>query len=171
MRISYLIIFHLSKLWKATFFMLCDVMFLVRLQGKFDIDHLGSERVKLVDWLNRLNFPNKRYAQENKAWIRGDIWAWCSPQLRHHSENCWSPEVTSKRYPLLLFLPLKCADNFLSNKNALTCFTRGWYAAGLRLLASWKTFLRNGNETSQKAGTITKHWMCFLENPRIQLTD
>ena len=34
-----IIIFHLSKLWKAIFFILCDVKFLVRLQGKFDIDH------------------------------------------------------------------------------------------------------------------------------------
>ena len=32
-------IFHLSKLWKATFSILCDVTFLVRLRWKFDIDH------------------------------------------------------------------------------------------------------------------------------------
>ena len=37
-RIDSIIIFliFLSKLWKATFFLLCDVIFLVRLQGKFD---------------------------------------------------------------------------------------------------------------------------------------
>ena len=34
-----MIIFHLSKLWKAQFSILCDVIFLVRLQEKFDIDH------------------------------------------------------------------------------------------------------------------------------------
>ena len=39
MRICIKIIFHLSKLWKAKFSLLCDVIFLVRLQGKFDIDH------------------------------------------------------------------------------------------------------------------------------------
>ena len=33
------IIFHLSKLWKAKFFILCDVIFLVRPQGKFETDH------------------------------------------------------------------------------------------------------------------------------------
>ena len=33
------IIFHLSKLWKARFSILCDVIFLARLQGNFDIDH------------------------------------------------------------------------------------------------------------------------------------
>ena len=36
-RISSIIIFHLSKLWKPKFFILYDVIFLVRLQGKFEI--------------------------------------------------------------------------------------------------------------------------------------
>ena len=38
-RIGSVIIFHPSNLWKAKFFILCDVIFLVRLQGKFDFDH------------------------------------------------------------------------------------------------------------------------------------
>ena len=38
-RIGRIIIFHLSKLRKAKFFILCDVIFLVRLQGKLEIDH------------------------------------------------------------------------------------------------------------------------------------
>ena len=38
-RICGIIIFHLSKLWKVKFSILCDVVFLWRLQGKFDIDH------------------------------------------------------------------------------------------------------------------------------------
>ena len=37
-RIGRIIIFHLSKLLKAKFSILCEVIFLVRLQGKFDID-------------------------------------------------------------------------------------------------------------------------------------
>ena len=32
-------IFHLSELWKAKFFILCDVLILVGLQGKSEIDH------------------------------------------------------------------------------------------------------------------------------------
>ena len=40
------IIFHLSKLWKAKFSILCDVIFLVRLQGKFDIDHSWEWKAK-----------------------------------------------------------------------------------------------------------------------------
>ena len=39
----------MSKLRKAKFFTLCDIIFPVRLQGKFEIDRgtLGSERVNL----------------------------------------------------------------------------------------------------------------------------
>ena len=46
MRIGSIIIFHLSKLWKTEFFIL-DVKLLIRLQGKFEIDH-GST-VELPD--------------------------------------------------------------------------------------------------------------------------
>ena len=38
-RIGVIIICHLSKLWKNKFSILYDGIFLVRLQGKFDIDH------------------------------------------------------------------------------------------------------------------------------------
>ena len=37
-RIGGTIIFHLSKQWEAKFFILCDVIFQVRLAGKFEID-------------------------------------------------------------------------------------------------------------------------------------
>ena len=33
------IVFHLSKLWKAKFFILCDIILLVRLQEKFELEH------------------------------------------------------------------------------------------------------------------------------------
>ena len=38
-RICIIITFHLSKLWKVKFSLLCDVIFLVGLEGNFDIDH------------------------------------------------------------------------------------------------------------------------------------
>ena len=38
-RIGSVIIFHLSELWKAKFFILFDATFLVELQGKLEIDH------------------------------------------------------------------------------------------------------------------------------------
>ena len=45
-RIGSMVIFYLGKLWKAKFFMLCNVIFLVRLRGKFEIDHpWASEKV------------------------------------------------------------------------------------------------------------------------------
>ena len=40
-----MIIFHLSKQWKAKFFILCDVIFLLELQGEFDVDIFRSEWV------------------------------------------------------------------------------------------------------------------------------
>ena len=44
MRIGSIIIFPLSKRWKVKFFILCGVIFLVRLQGKLEIYH-SRERV------------------------------------------------------------------------------------------------------------------------------
>ena len=38
-RTGSIIIFHLSKLWKAKFFILCDITFLLRLLGEFETDH------------------------------------------------------------------------------------------------------------------------------------
>ena len=50
-RICSIIIFHLSKLWKVKFSILCDVVFLVRLQGKFDIDHSWEWKGKTSQYL------------------------------------------------------------------------------------------------------------------------
>ena len=53
--IGSIIIFHLSKLWKAKFSILCDVIFLVRLKGKFDIDHSWVRvRVSLLETAQRI---------------------------------------------------------------------------------------------------------------------
>ena len=40
LRIGSIIIFYLSKLWKAKFFILYELLFLVRPQGKFEVDQL-----------------------------------------------------------------------------------------------------------------------------------
>ena len=48
MRIGSIIIFHLSKLWKAKFLIMFDVILLVRPQRKFDIDHSWEWKVKRV---------------------------------------------------------------------------------------------------------------------------
>ena len=47
-RICSLITFHLSKLWKVKFSILCDVIFLVGLEGKFDFDHSQEWKGYLV---------------------------------------------------------------------------------------------------------------------------
>ena len=61
MRIASVIIFHLSKLWKAKFSMLCDVTFLARLQGKLDFSLLG---VKGLTKQN-VNKPNNKLNRKN----------------------------------------------------------------------------------------------------------
>ena len=43
MRTGSIIIFQMSKLWEAKFSILCDVIFPVKLQGKFEIDHSSWE--------------------------------------------------------------------------------------------------------------------------------
>ena len=45
-----MIIFYLSKLWKAKFFILCDVIFLVGLQGKFLNDHSWEWKLGYNAW-------------------------------------------------------------------------------------------------------------------------
>ena len=54
-RISSIIIFHLSKLWGANFFTLFDVLFLARLQEKFGINHSWEWKGYVIWHL----FPNK----------------------------------------------------------------------------------------------------------------
>ena len=51
-RIGSIIISHLSKRWKAKFFTLCDVISLVKLQGKFEVDHsaVPSEQNRSSFW-------------------------------------------------------------------------------------------------------------------------
>ena len=66
-RIGSIIIFHPSKLWQAKFFILCDVIFLVRLQGKFYIDHSW-------EWVNPLT-PKSDQFQISPA---------ASPEILHH---------------------------------------------------------------------------------------
>ena len=69
MRIGGIIIFHLSKLWKAKFFILCDVIFLVRLQGGFDIDHSWEWKSLVIHRVQRNKGSCKIY-----TWWRGSIY-------------------------------------------------------------------------------------------------
>ena len=70
-RICSIITFHLSKLGKVKFSILCNVIFLVRLQGNFDIDH--SWEWKGLTWL-RQSLPQGRrgtvpgWVQQHQSW-------------------------------------------------------------------------------------------------------
>ena len=86
MRIGAIIIFHLSKLhvWKAKFFMLCDVIFLMRLQGKFKIDHTWGENCFSIStsqqsWSKLLEQPlNMIYIPHTMliVWAQLGHWKW-----------------------------------------------------------------------------------------------
>ena len=66
-RIGSLIIFHLSKLSKAKFFILCDAIFLVRLRGKCEIDHtLGVKELHFsVEYQSNYMMNKKSGLREN----------------------------------------------------------------------------------------------------------
>ena len=58
-RIGSKIFSRLSKLWKAKFFTLYDVIFLVRLQRKFEIDHTWEWKGKpFRSWAQKVHSPN-----------------------------------------------------------------------------------------------------------------
>ena len=72
LRIGSIIIFHLSKLWIAKFFIFCDVIFLVRLQGKFEIDH--SERLKGFKVAKSSDWSRFLALRFTLPWIRIRVW-------------------------------------------------------------------------------------------------
>ena len=69
-RIGSMIIFHLSKQWKATFFILCDVIFLVKLQGKFESITLESKRVKARDLNSQVQKVCSPNLLKRNVWVR-----------------------------------------------------------------------------------------------------
>ena len=72
LRIGSIIIFHLSKLWIARFSIFCDVIFLVRLQGKFEIDH--SERLKGFKVAKSSDWSRFLALRFTLPWIRIRVW-------------------------------------------------------------------------------------------------
>ena len=73
MRIGSIIIFHLSKLWKAKFFILCDVIFWWGCSGNLKLITVGSERVRLS------TRPKRRYmylVKIIKAWTATILLTW-----------------------------------------------------------------------------------------------
>ena len=84
-RIGSIIIFHLSKLWKAKFFILYDVIFLVRLPGKFEIDHSWEWKADTQGkWIKtRVSMQWRWYMPPWRVWVCG-----CSPPWRRYIRDC-----------------------------------------------------------------------------------
>ena len=105
-------IFHHSKLWKAKFFILCDVIFLVRLQGKFEIDHSWSEGV-----------------EENWVGLRGSVWQNTGLSTKSWSGNNGSPFLLEAfHYPVWYR-----ALSFLAASHFAYAFTVGYHQARTRV--------------------------------------
>ena len=83
-------IFQRSKLWKAKFSILCDAIFLVRLQGKFDIDHSGVKGLKctLVSFLFSFGFFTSDHHMILCQKIDHD--AWILKKMKHKSLHFFS---------------------------------------------------------------------------------
>ena len=110
---SSIIISHLRKLWKAKFFILCDIIFLVRLQGKFEIDHswagvkgLGIECCTYQVCLFSARWITLVAQSRHDAWSRN---ATSFPQPHHwavqHSADGDYRALPSKRWPPFLPKP------------------------------------------------------------------
>ena len=73
-RIVSVIIFHLSKLWKTKFFILCGGVFQVGLQGKFEIDTLIVQTNEYGNTINRSREELKYlYWRHLAGWERGPV--------------------------------------------------------------------------------------------------
>ena len=64
------VILHESKPWKVKFFILCDVIFLLRLQGKFEIDHSWEWQgwSQLVQWPINSKYGPYSYSPIHCSW-------------------------------------------------------------------------------------------------------
>ena len=97
-----IIIFHLSKLWKAKFFILCGAIFLVRLRGKFEIDHSWEWKGQLTNgniewvlgWKGRGSKGLKYYEQHSLATFSAKRLLACLPCSCTHC-HCVKPTSIS----------------------------------------------------------------------------
>ena len=115
-RIGGTMISRLSKLSKAKFSILCDVIFMVRLQGKFVIDHswellCGGSIVScdvVRSWQNAANIVARRADTRNVSEDFRNIL--CPPQMLRAGQNDrpnWSANGVTTEYPALFETPLE----------------------------------------------------------------
>ena len=118
-RIGSIIIFPVSKLWKAKFFILCGVIFLVSPQGKFVIDHSWEWKV----WNVRSHvLPCQLLGQ--RQWK--PLWLWACrqvPPFAHgfgkHESFPGDNRSGSERQSLPLSLPSSKTTFFQPSKRAM----------------------------------------------------
>ena len=99
-RIGSIIIFHLSQLLKAKFSILCDVVFLVSLQEKFQLHHSWEWKGWKVGRLYFLNLGVKRLTRSVGVLLAADSFRFSSaaniPKLGASPNLTWSLLLTLK---------------------------------------------------------------------------
>ena len=93
-----IIFFHLSKLWKSKFFMLCDVIFLVKLQEKSKSDHSSAKgsftllnssphQFMITILLDRVLVADSlaSISQMKRSWYWEMDWKWIMTELTEKS--------------------------------------------------------------------------------------
>ena len=99
-RIGSIIIFHLSQVWKAKFFILCDVIFLVRLQEKFEIYHSWPKGLICVEVAARR--PSPLYSRNNVLMPTMPIaLSMAHPPWRGMATSLRKPRTGPQRSPVL----------------------------------------------------------------------
>ena len=138
--IGVIIIFHLSKLWKTKLSILCDVIFLVRLQEKFEIESLfgvkGLRRV-LCCALFSTNW-----------WFKGTLlnFKWKIPR----SPGGWT-EVKYSFEPIYPLQPCWCVQNLYIN---IVTSIRSWQDLAKTLLGYWQVLSKIFSRSWQVLGQI-----------------
>ena len=138
--IGSVILFYLSKLWKAKFSILCDEIFLVRLQGKFDIDHSWEWKWKVGRMIFLiLQQEGQVSCQARWSWmiirITAQSWRNTWPQYRRLSPGSCASGLRSTTTAPVLSTPL------------VTTKARQWRWSGLTTTCLAATPIRAGEGT------------------------
>ena len=112
------IIFHLGELWKVLF-ILCDIMFLVRLQTKFNIDHSWEWKgwrdsvVIVSNDEDQIIRPHRIFFLDYGGFLRRNV--------TNYAANC---PIYAGLYNILQVLKLKTNISYFFNNDKLCYHTR-----------------------------------------------
>ena len=149
-RIGSIIIFHQSKLWKAKFFILCDDIFLVSVQGYLKLITLRSERVKhttdCLAWSTRKGYDHQvKYTKYNKANISrsGAREVFCVLEYctRQGFRFCSSRRADGRKGE---FAKNKFTDTrFMRDERSRSSLTRAWPTRDTHAWRTWYPYERS----------------------------